>query len=159
FLDSETSRIDNLIAKQEKLIEKLEEHGKSIISRAETKGLDPNAKMKDSGGEWLGEVPEHWQLAKIKFLSTFVQGKNPEQLYDEKGKGMYSYLSMDYLRGKSSELFAPLTNNLTLVDDEQTLIIWDGSNAGEFVKAKQGILSSTMGAAFTKKVNKQFFWY
>ncbi|TPU91394.1 restriction endonuclease subunit S, partial [Acinetobacter baumannii] len=56
FLDSETSRIDNLIAKQEKLIEKLEEHRKSIISHAVTKGLDPDVPMKDSGIEWLGEV-------------------------------------------------------------------------------------------------------
>jgi type I restriction enzyme S subunit len=56
----ETTRIDNLIAKQEKLIELLEEQRKSIISHAVTKGLNPNAPMKDSGVEWLGEVPEHW---------------------------------------------------------------------------------------------------
>ena len=60
FLDTETARIDNLIAKQEKLIELLEEQRKSIISHAVTKGLNPNAPMKDSGVEWLGEVPEHW---------------------------------------------------------------------------------------------------
>lgn len=66
FLDSETSRIDNLIAKQEKLIEKLEEHRKSVISHAVTKGLDPNVQMKDSGVEWWGEVPEHWQYATLK---------------------------------------------------------------------------------------------
>lgn len=73
FLDSETSRIDNLIAKQEKLIEKLEEHRKSVISHAVTKGLDPNVPMKDSGSEWLGEVPRHWILKPIKFLSKINQ--------------------------------------------------------------------------------------
>jgi type I restriction enzyme S subunit len=62
FLDTETARIDNLIAKQEKLIELLEEQRKSIISHAVTKGLNPNAPMKDSGVEWLGDVPEHWNL-------------------------------------------------------------------------------------------------
>ena len=66
FLDYETFRIDNLIAKQEKLIELLEEQRKSIISHAVTKGLNPNAPMKDSGVEWLGEVPEHWEVFQLK---------------------------------------------------------------------------------------------
>ena len=66
FLDTETARIDNLIAKQEKLIELLEEQRKSIISHAVTKGLNPNVPMKDSGVEWLGEVPEHWIVCLFK---------------------------------------------------------------------------------------------
>ena len=68
FLDTETARIDNLITKQEKLIELLEEQRKSIISHAVTKGLNPNAPMKDSGVEWLGEVPEHWMTPSSKHL-------------------------------------------------------------------------------------------
>jgi type I restriction enzyme S subunit len=66
FLDTETARIDNLISKQEKLIELLEEQRKSIISHAVTKGLNPNAPMKDSGVEWLGDVPEHWEVFQLK---------------------------------------------------------------------------------------------
>jgi type I restriction enzyme S subunit len=73
FLNTETTRIDNLITKQEKLIELLEEQRKSIISHAVTKGLNPNAPMKDSGVEWLGEVPEHWNLKPIKFLAKTNQ--------------------------------------------------------------------------------------
>ena len=68
FLDTETARIDTLIAKQEKLIELLEEQRKSIISHAVTKGLNPNAPMKDSGVEWLVDVPEHWEVVKSKRL-------------------------------------------------------------------------------------------
>lgn len=68
FLDTETARIDNLIAKQEKLIELLEEQRKSIISHAVTKGLNPNVPMKDSGVEWLGDVPEHWMTPSSKHL-------------------------------------------------------------------------------------------
>lgn len=75
FLDYETSRINNLIAKQEKLIKLLDEHRKSIISHAVTKGLDLNVKMKDSGVEWLGRVPEHWNISKIKFLSRLISNK------------------------------------------------------------------------------------
>lgn len=91
FLDSETSRIDNLIAKQEKLIEKLEEHRKSVISHAVTKGLDPNAKMKDSGVEWLGEVPEHWEVRPLKYLGNCKNGINIGAEYFGSGSPFISY--------------------------------------------------------------------
>ena len=76
FLDTETARIDNLIAKQEKLIELLEEQRKSIISHAVTKGLNPNAPMKDSGVEWLGEVPEDWEVKRFGYIFTENKKKN-----------------------------------------------------------------------------------
>ena len=79
FLDTETARIDTLIAKQEKLIELLEEQRKSIISHAVTKGLNPNAPMKDSGVEWLGDVPESWVEQKIKFISKLINEKTSEK--------------------------------------------------------------------------------
>ena len=66
FLDHETARIDALIAEQERLIELLKEKRQAVISHAVTKGLDPTAPMKDSGVEWLGEVPEHWEMQKLK---------------------------------------------------------------------------------------------
>ena len=68
FLDNETARIDNLIAKQEQLIELLKEQRKSIISHAVTKGLNQNTPMKNSGVKWLGEVPEHWITPSSKHL-------------------------------------------------------------------------------------------
>ncbi|EPF6483044.1 restriction endonuclease subunit S [Acinetobacter baumannii] len=76
FLDTETARIDNLIAKQEKLIELLEEQRKSIISHAVTKGLNPNVPMKDSGVEWLGEVPEDWEVKRFGYIFTENKKKN-----------------------------------------------------------------------------------
>ena len=75
FLDTETARIDNLISKQEKLIELLEEQRKSIISHAVTKGLNPNAPMKDSGVEWLGHVPEHWNTKPTKYCFKLITDK------------------------------------------------------------------------------------
>ena len=68
FLDYETAKIDTLITKQEKLIELLKEKRQAVISHAVTKGLNPDAPMKDSGVEWLGEVPEHWDVTRFKFL-------------------------------------------------------------------------------------------
>lgn len=72
FLDHETAKIDSLIAKQEKLIELLKEKRQAVISHAVTKGLNPNVAMKDSGVEWLGQVPEHWTVKPNKYLLDFV---------------------------------------------------------------------------------------
>jgi len=77
FLDHETAKIDSLITKQEKLIELLKEKRQSVISHAVTKGLNPDVPMKDSGVEWLGKVPEHWQLVPLKYLCTFSGGGTP----------------------------------------------------------------------------------
>jgi restriction endonuclease S subunit len=70
FLDQETSKIDKLITKKERLIELLKEKRTALISHAVTKGLNPDVPMKDSGVEWLGEVPEHWEVKRLKFLIT-----------------------------------------------------------------------------------------
>ncbi len=74
FLDHETAKIDTLIAKQQKLIELLKEKRQAVISHVVTKGLNPHAPMKDSGVELLGEVPEHWELSKLRFISSFGRG-------------------------------------------------------------------------------------
>jgi len=68
FLDHETAKIDTLIEKQQQLIKLLKEKRQAVISHAVTKGLNPNAPMRDSGVEWLGEVPEHWKVNRFKFL-------------------------------------------------------------------------------------------
>lgn len=66
FLDRETARIDALVAKKERLIELLQGKRTGLITRAVTKGLDPNVPMKDSGVEWLGEIPAHWEARRLK---------------------------------------------------------------------------------------------
>lgn len=76
FLDHETAKIDTLIAKQEKLIDLLKEKRQAVISHAVTKGLNPNAPMKDSGVEWLGVVPEHWTIVPIKQLAELTPKKS-----------------------------------------------------------------------------------
>lgn len=74
YLDHQTAIIDSLIAKKAKLVALLKEKRQAIINEAVTKGLNPNAKMKDSGIEWLGEVPEDWIVSRIKFVAD-VQGR------------------------------------------------------------------------------------
>lgn len=70
FLDRETARIDELIAAKQRLLEILSEKRRALISHAATKGLDPKVQMKDSGVEWLGQIPEHWQVERLKFRAT-----------------------------------------------------------------------------------------
>jgi type I restriction enzyme S subunit len=79
FLDHEAAKIDRLIAKQERLIELLKEKRQAVISHAVTKGLNPDAPMKDSGVEWLDKVPEHWVVVQTRrVLLDIEQGKSPE---------------------------------------------------------------------------------
>ncbi|HBO3266960.1 TPA: restriction endonuclease subunit S [Pseudomonas aeruginosa] len=72
YLDRETARIDALIEKKTRFIELLREKRQALITHAVTKGLDPSVKMKDSGVEWLGEVPEHWEVRSVSSVSTKI---------------------------------------------------------------------------------------
>lgn len=78
-LDRETARIDALIEKKTRFIELLREKRQALLTHVVTKGLDPNVKMKDSGVEWLGEMPEHWELKQLKHLVRFKSGGTPSK--------------------------------------------------------------------------------
>ena len=79
FLDRETAKIDALVAEQEELIALLQEKRQAVISHAVTKGLNPNVPMKDSGVEWLGEVPAHWEVRRVKDVSRLESGHTPSK--------------------------------------------------------------------------------
>lgn len=72
YLDQEVAKIDALIEKKSRLVELLEEKKKATISQAVTKGLNPNVKLKPSGIDWLGDIPEHWEITKFKFLTSKI---------------------------------------------------------------------------------------
>ncbi len=80
FLDHETAKIDALIAEQQRLIELLQEKRQAVISHAVTKGLNPDAPMKDSGIEWLGEVPEHWDVQRLGVVFREVSEQGQDDL-------------------------------------------------------------------------------
>lgn len=95
YLDSKCGEIDKVISTQEKRISLLQELKQSIITHAVTKGLNPDVKMKDSGIEWIGEVPEHWEVCKIKRLSVVKRGASPRPIenpiyFDDNGQ--YSWV-------------------------------------------------------------------
>lgn len=89
YLDRETARIDRLIAAKERMLALLEEKRAALISRVVTRGLDPDAPLKPSGQEWLGEIPAHWQVQPIKYLAVVGNGSTPSvdnaDYWDEEG--------------------------------------------------------------------------
>ncbi len=86
YLDRKCSQIDAIIARQQEVIEKLKAYKLSVITEAVTKGLKPDVPMKDSGVEWIGEIPEHWILNKLKYLSLDIgDGIHATPTYDVDG--------------------------------------------------------------------------
>lgn len=91
FLDWKTGQIDALIAKKKQLIEKLQEQRIAVITQAVTKGLNPNAPMRDSGIPWLGEVPEHWEIKRLRYLGATKNGVSEGAEYFGSGDPFISY--------------------------------------------------------------------
>ena len=84
FIDAKTAEVDELIEKKRRQIELLKEYRASVISEAVTKGLNPNVRMKDSGVEWIGQIPEHWSVCKVKHVAESLQtGPFGSQLHSE----------------------------------------------------------------------------
>ena len=111
FLDYQTAQIDTLIDKQQTLIQLLKEKRQAVISHAVTKGLNPDAPMKDSGVEWLGEVPEHWEVGRLKNVLRIRNGRDYKEVevesggYPVYGSGGIFKRSSDYLFDGESVLF------------------------------------------------------
>ena len=80
FLDKKCAEIDELIALQEQMIAQLTTYKQAVITETVTKGLDPNVQMKDSGVEWIGEIPEHWDVCRVKNISNTNSGSTPKNI-------------------------------------------------------------------------------
>ena len=118
FLYEKTAEIDALITDKEKLIELLQEKRQAIITEAVTKGLNSSVRMKDSGIEWIGEIPEHWDIRRIKYLSNIRNVKASD------GDNDKTYVGLESIESKTGKL---LTNN----NDEQQAV---GETANIFKK-------------------------
>jgi type I restriction enzyme S subunit len=123
FLDHETAKIDTLIEKQQRLIELLKEKRQAVISHAVTKGLNPNAPMKDSGVEWLGDVPEHWFVVPIKRICEVKDGTHETPQYVDK-----SELSFPLVTSKDFEGNFICFENAKYISKEDHLEIIKRSN-------------------------------
>lgn len=102
FLTNRTSKIDQLISNQEKQIEKLKEYRQAIITKAVTKGLDPNVPMKDSGIEWIGKIPCNWEILRLKYCFSVRNEK-----YEN---GNYDYVALENVESFSGKYIATESN-------------------------------------------------
>ena len=122
FLDKKTSQIDSLIEKIERKIELLKEQRTALISQCVTKGLDPNAEMKNSGVEWIGEIPSHWEIKKLKRVSEIETGTTPptinENYYND---GTTPWVKPENLNGMTSIKFT--TRKLTELGVEKSRLL------------------------------------
>jgi len=169
FLDRETSRIDALIQKKERMIELLKEKRIALITQAVTKGLDPNVPMKDSGIEWLGEVPEHWEVIKMKYLGQALIGLtySPDDVVFDNGTLVLrssniqnSSLSI----GRDDDVFvdAHIPGKLMVIENDILICSRNGSRAliGKSAIIKKN-LYATFGAFMTvyrSKFNTYIRW-
>lgn len=136
YLDRKTTQIDDLISKKEKLIELLKEERTAIINQAVTKGLDPTVPMKDSGIEWLGEIPEHWEVAKLKlFVDKITDGSHHSPPTEEMGK---RYLSVKDI-GNNEILFEKCK---LISEDEFEVLVRNGCKPlkGDILLTKDGTI-------------------
>lgn len=115
FLDHETAKIDALIEQQQRLVELLKEKRQAVISHAVTKGLDPNVPMKDSGVEWLGEVPAHWDVGALKWFWSVSDCKHITAEFVDDGIPLVSirevqnkYVNLDNAKLTTQEYYEQL---------------------------------------------------
>ncbi len=140
FLDHETAKIDTLIEKQQQLIKLLKEKRQAVISHAVTKGLNPDATMRDSGVEWLGEVPEHWVVTRAKFVSDiFIPQRNKPELNNTDG---VAWATMEDMKG------AYIDKTKQRVDNEAS------KSAGSKTLKAGSVIASCVGNFGVTSINK-----
>lgn len=162
YLDRKTAEIDDQIslleAKQQAYI-KLK---KSLISEVITNGLNPHLEFKDTGIEWIGKIPVHWDVKRFKAFAKTIKGK-AMNLLSGPTEDAKKVLSLEALRQDEAQFY-----DYVIVNDDKQLctpndivIIWDGAGVGEFLKAKDGVLSSTIAKIqlTNKSVILPYLWY
>ena len=116
---------------------------------------------KDSGVEWIGDIPSHWDKKRFSYSFNLQKGKIPKELTDERYSESLPYLSMSVLRGEEPNEFST-EEGLVIVHENDIGLLWDGSNSGEVIKINQtGILSSTVShlSSKDKKLSQDFSLY
>ncbi|WP_340123964.1 restriction endonuclease subunit S [Methylobacter svalbardensis] len=171
FLDHETAKINTLIEKQQQLIQLLKEKRLAVISHAVTKGLNPNAPMRDSGVEWLGEVPEHWKVISLKRLARKItDGEHISPTFTDEGM---PFLSAKDIRDRTIDY--EVNKYVTLEDGyrfrrrcnpevDDILIVSRGATIGRVGLVERKIIFCLLGSVIllkpkTTTVDPVFVYY
>ncbi len=144
----------NIINKEIQLTEKLKN---GIIHKLLTEGIG-HIEFKDTE---IGRIPKEWKVVKLVEIIKYVKGKKPKELKLEYKDQYLPYLSTDYLRENKNTKFVDSLKNVILINEDDLILLWDGSNAGEVFLGRPGVLSSTMVRIQLKnnEYNKTFFYY
>lgn len=151
YLDKKCSEIDKVISAQQKRIALLQELKQSVITHAVTKGLDPNVEMKDSGVEWIGNIPKHWELIRTRYLCKLCTGN--KDTINRVDDGQYPF----YVRSPKVERI-----NTYSFDGEAILMAGDGVGAGKvfhYANGKFDYHQRVYNFHDFKRVTGKFFYY
>jgi type I restriction enzyme S subunit len=174
YLDHKTTQIDNLISKKQKLIELLKEERAAIINQAVTKGLNPDAPMKDSGIEWLGDIPAHWEVKKLKYVSIIIsKGTTPSTIgKDITARGEIRFIKAEniennYLKPKPAFFVDEKTNDIlkrSQLEKYDILFVIAGATIGKVAVLTDEFLPANTNQAISfirlkPYVNVKFIWY
>lgn len=165
YLDKKTAEIDELIKQKEELLLLFEEEKIAIINQAVTKGIKPNVNLKDSGIVWLGEIPEHWNLIKLRRIVSFSQG-----IQVDLNLQSYSYYpgSIRFLRienyTQNSSDFRYIDENIgrdKFVKSEDVVVVRYGASAGYICRGFDGILANNLFIVQPKNdsISKEYLFY
>jgi type I restriction enzyme S subunit len=145
YLDNKTSAFNRKVALLEQKITHYQQLRKSLINETVCRGLDKNVKLKDSEIDWIGMIPEHWEVKRFKSFAQTIKGKNLD-FYDEYFEKSLPNLSLEYLRNDEVvfQTYCYSSSKSLLVGEDDYIIIWDGAGVGEILNGKKGFLSSTI---------------
>ena len=166
FLDDKVGKIEEAIAQKEELIELLNERKQIIIQNAVTKGLNPNAPMKDSGIEWIGKIPEHWDISRVKFCSRYIsKGTTPSTIgRDVLSEGEVRFIKSENIvdgeiTNKPKEFIDQKTNQMisrSILKSHDVLFVIAGASLGKTAVLKEELTGSNTNQAvcFIRPNNK-----
>lgn len=169
FLDKKCGEIDNLYSTIEKQIETLEEYKKSVIREAVTRGLNPNVEMKDSGVEWIGNIPVHWKVKKIKYSATLTRGvfghrpRNDPKYYD----GDYPFIQTGDVASANkyietfSQTLSELGKSVSKEFKKGTIAVTLAANVGDaaILDFDSYFPDSVMAIIPNKNINNVYLYY
>ena len=168
YLDKQTAKIDATIAKNEELIQLLEEKRVALINQVVTKGLNPDVPMKDSGVEWIGEIPEHWDVEKIKKYFTVHNGSTPKDTEDNWGGDICwitpaDYKTTDiYINNSSRQITKTGVNSCgTTLVPKGSIIVSNRAPIGTVAIANVDLCTNQgcKSLAIKKDINTKFVYY
>lgn len=167
FLDGKCAEIDELVQTEEKMIEELKAYKQSVITEAVTKGLDPTAPMKESGIEWIGEIPEDWGIIKLKYVAELITGHTPSTKDNNNFDGDINwYTPSDFIGHSISKSNRTISDHavkgdkIRLFPKNSTLLIGIGATAGKVaIIEKEGYSNQQITAIIGKKCYNKYLFY